>query len=104
MSQDRELLELAARAAGLPDTSEWTHFDWDVYGWNPLNDDGDAFRLAVKLRLKVTLGHSITMVEAPGIADVGVEHYEGAEVATRRAILRAAAEIGRLKPQPERSS
>ena len=76
---DRELLELAARAAGY-------EIEFDYYGdgrhgrfvigsgfppllWNPLTDDGDALRLAVKLRL-----------------------------ATRRAIVRAAAEIGRAMP------
>lgn len=43
---DRELLEKAARAAGVthPDVLR-THM---TSGWNPLVDDGDALRLAVK--------------------------------------------------------
>ncbi len=46
---DRELLEWAAKAAGLPDITGWTDADWDTYGWNLFTDDGDALRLAVKL-------------------------------------------------------
>lgn len=53
---DRELLEAAAEAAGI--AIEW---DGDLpipFGssieWNPLTDDGDALRLATKLRLNIT--------------------------------------------------
>lgn len=55
---DKELLEFAAKASGLPEcgwmgpafmyVKENTFTDW-----NPLEDDGDAFRLAVKLNLCV---------------------------------------------------
>jgi hypothetical protein len=94
---DREMLELAAKAAGLT--------PWYVLrgkpGWNPLEDDGDALRLAVKLRV---------LVDCEGYEDVAavVEGGSGAHVvepfgddrcaATRRAIVRAAAEIGRAMP------
>ena len=55
---DRELLELAARAAGY-DVAR--HSDDGasllLFGvqepWNPLTDDGDALRLAVKLEIHV---------------------------------------------------
>ena len=46
---DRELLEAAAKAAG------YVHYhpgDGFYQTWNPLTDDGDALRLAVKLGLQ----------------------------------------------------
>jgi hypothetical protein len=49
---DRELLELAAKAADLP----WEQ--WCINGdasWNPLIDDGDALRLAVKLGMYLNI-------------------------------------------------
>ena len=58
---DRELLELAAKAAGaeyevdVDDYSIWLHSEiGGVTGeWNPLTDDGDALRLAVTLSIGV---------------------------------------------------
>ena len=58
---DKELLELAAKAAGYE--ARWfgdvfcrdtklEPYPWR--GWNPLTDDGDALRLAVKLDRKST--------------------------------------------------
>ena len=95
---DRELLELAAKAAEIEGEWEW-HDDATMGGlytgstwlWNPLTDDGDALRLAVKLELHVM----------PGIAqtpDGGMhvdKNMDDPYAATRRAIVRAAAEIGR---------
>jgi hypothetical protein len=104
---DRELLELAAKAAGI---SVWwngrTCFLLEdgvaKYEWNPLDDDGTALRLAVRLEL---------WIFAPDIDDLKVhvrlrnEQVSVAEkvvdnpwVSTRRAIVRAAAEIGRGMP------
>lgn len=71
---DRELLELAAKAAGIRiDKSETNgggvgNYGFSVTGdamldwhnnirWNPLSDDGDALRLAVKLRLSIDHNH-----------------------------------------------
>jgi len=58
---DKELLELAAKAAGyeaygvsgLPSQKGGLvlYGAHDKYSWNPLEDDGDALRLAVKLEL-----------------------------------------------------
>ena len=58
---DRELLEKAAKAAGIEwygiagdDTSDCLYFDIgpdDVVEWNPLTNDGDALRLAVRLEI-----------------------------------------------------
>jgi len=101
---DKELLELAAKAAG---------YKWDWYGcsfhisidekrytsWNPLTDDGDALRLAVKLQIIV--GRYDNYVNASPLHDGAKEvviwsHNEkDPYAATRRAIVRAAAEIGR---------
>ena len=67
--------------------------------WNPLTDDGDALRLAVKLGLMlddVTKGYMSGHIVA--VSDGGT-CYEPREpdpyAATRRAIVRAAAEIGK---------
>lgn len=77
--------------------------------WNPLTDDGDALRLAVKLRL--TIKHDDPDAGGAGIAkdQAGAPTLDGngpwfrkewhkdsdPYAATRRAIVRAAAEIGR---------
>lgn len=86
---DRGLLELAAKAAGidhrrLPDA--WPErFDDDQ--WNPLIDDGDALRLAVKLNID----HG-----KPGMRlSIDWSPADDPYAATRRAIVRAAAEIGK---------
>ncbi len=104
---DRALLELAAKAAGIGD---WV---WDeqflcmkppphAYSlahtqkhWNPLTDDGDAMRLAVKLLFEIDMG----------LGCIAIRHSTGIKIleafnndpyaATRRAIVRAAAEIGK---------
>lgn len=85
---DRELLELAAKAAGI---------DMQQHcGWHPLYDDGDALRLAVKLEMQIDLRHSFHTVRVYGAAEGRID--EGAKdpyAATRRAIVRAAAEIGK---------
>jgi hypothetical protein len=31
--------------------------DYPIFKWNPLHDDGDALRLAVKLRLSIDHNH-----------------------------------------------
>ena len=68
----------------------------------PLTDDGDALRLAVNLGLLVYVFHdpAMTCIRLPGDRIGGkydeVEmHGNDQFAATRRAIVRAAAEIGR---------
>ena len=81
---DRELLELAAKACGYW-SNEYKCVDKLPHlGWNPLTDDGDALRLAVKLRIRVNT--DICFAEVP---------YEKQCAATRRAIVSAAAAIGK---------
>ena len=110
---DKELLTLAAKAAGFK--GRWLEDEFwsgiqgvfignaDVRFWNPLTDDEDAFRLAVKLRLDVmTDCPNSVCIEVPiGKKDnwitenTGDDSFENVLIATRRAIVRAAAEIGR---------
>ena len=112
---DRELLELAAKAAGLvigfsktsPEQGRpyvWNDEKKKGRWWDPRKDDGDALRLAVKLRIRLNreINCGCDIVEAIGPEDdnmscnCSTESIEGDPyAATRRAIVRAAAEIGR---------
>ncbi len=122
---DRELLELAAKAYWGDEIDDVVSIDWseedgciafthadnqDHNGldvamlWNPLNDAGDALRLVVKLRMQIIPG-TYNEVEATAYARAGAEeaheyvHYQqDLLAATRRAIVRAAAELGRSMP------
>jgi hypothetical protein len=99
---DRELLELAAFAA---DIKTSLHKETDslwIDGprvWNPITDDGDALRLAVKLRLDICRPHADYHSVCVWLDQRGdfVEQEVGEDpyAATRRAIVRAAAEIGK---------
>ena len=116
---DRELLELAAKAAGYKVRwhERWgCHVHVDPHNidsppttagqrhvWVPLNDDGDALRLAVRLNIEIHLDLTVgSVVTAFMIGKLGHNTFE--EVgenedcpyrSTRRAIVRAAAEIGK---------
>ncbi len=104
---DRELLELAARAAGyqfsysyhslaipviLAETGRWRQ-------WDPRHDDGDALRLAVKLGLVVTPDreNQRTLVSNQAGHEYCAIYWGklGEMAATRLAITEAAAEIGK---------
>ena len=100
---DKELIELAAKAAGhnYKPKSGCIVVDGIPGVWNPLEDDGDALRLAVKLRVQVTPG-AFRNNEFAAYACGGIvtREYKAPTIkdefaATRRAIVRAAAEIGR---------
>ena len=109
MMDDRELLKLAANAAGMMFiddresglTIQRGHDGCPYnYAWNPLTDDGDAMRLAVKLRLTLLLeipriGIGPTLPGVEMYVDEGEDEY----AATRRAIVRAAAELARAGAQ-----
>jgi hypothetical protein len=115
MTTDRELLELAAKAAGIelqpfaikPATGDGDGFvgymvDAGVWprGWfNPLTDDGDALRLAVKLQLEIGFGVDTRVYSFRRLTAVGAGENTGSDwyAATRRAIVRAAAELGKEK-------
>ena len=103
---DRELLELAAKAAGL--SLLWSRLeDADLsprladsfFNWNPLTDDGDALRLVVALRLHVKPGKYIgdgctVETQRDGIAGC-TAFYDDKQEQMRRAIVLTAAEIGK---------
>ena len=114
---DKELLEKAAKAAEIeivglvdkmicqPDHRTGGFIIRNDRGgdscWNPLTDDGDALRLAVKLDLYVTQDgdwcdvfyntDKTTNISTYLYIDANNDPY----AATRRAIVRAAAEIGK---------
>ena len=111
MNTDRELLIDAAKAAGAEVTGmrgsdpiygmpkELPDGSTEYARWNPLTDDGDALRLAVKLRMDVEPWiHGDSAFSRVLCQEVLIDepHYaEDPYAATRRAITRAAAEIGR---------
>ena len=86
---DKELLELAAKAAEI----EWDEFTLDC--WNPLLSNGDALRLAVKLEMLLDLCGDETAAYCQEWCREKKEN--DAYATTRRAIVRAAAEVGKLK-------
>ncbi len=95
------MLELAAKAAGQERSAAgdlWSNARGQL--WDPLGDDGDALRLAVRL--------GITMYPAEGVHDsataawadpssewVVADRTDDPFADMRRAITRAAAEIGK---------
>jgi hypothetical protein len=115
---DRELLELAARAAVELGSSRFSQIEFVVQSadggfdpWNPLKHDGDALRLAVATRLRVSIGAYGCAVQweylsLSGWIEERRPREEGAgkhpiaviQEATRRAITRAAAVIGEQMP------
>ena len=102
MRTDRELLELAAKAAGYKVAWEGGGTTgWMAGGtwWNPLTDDGDALRLAVKLEMDVFIrGGRWTEAVCPMSKPQKVLHDTDPCAATRCAITLAAAAVGEAKP------
>ena len=100
---DKELLEAAARAAGIK--GEWddgcpgfvTSFNKGTMQFtlfDPLTDDGDALRLAVKLKMDVKQWESNSIAVAVWDKHATEDATQDRYNATRRAIVRAAAAIG----------
>lgn len=113
---DRELLELAAKAAGIE--VRWT--DSDIYRgsflrkvvpapqspcsewlyWRPLHDDGDALRLAMKLGICIQFipecDTACAYQERSTTGEPFNVHVAAlGDIETRRVITQAAAEIGK---------
>ncbi len=102
---DRELLELAAKAAGIQFSelgggaryAPQPGIMQPYVPWNPLAEDGDALRLVVKCNLHVCVGYGSV---SACLQDDGSFHRieeikDDPYAATRRAIVRTAAEIGK---------
>lgn len=105
---DQELLTYAAKAIDL----KWLSYHHskglccrdDKYGglieyyWNPLFNDADAFQLMVKLNLAVEVCNENSKVFFGDFGEFKRSTYSNStdkESATRRAIVMAAAEIGK---------
>jgi hypothetical protein len=121
---DRELLELAAKAVGMdvlldgipwPKESVGWFFNQVGYNppalydrasplrrmWAPLTDDADALRLAVKLGMDVDVSFDVTFIRHDSVPSLAIDHGDDKYGATRRAIVMAAAEVGKtIIPQP----
>ena len=107
MFDRRKLLEFAAKAAGkqLVYCEAWRgmakydehekFYDYDTY-WNPLRNDREAFLLMVDCHIEVVFGYkSITVRHASGFKIIRT--FDGDPYAAfRLAIVRAAAEIGKM--------
>ena len=121
MITDRELLELAAKAAGYTTNHPWNAerltmnppvdalVVQDANGlvhtaWNPLDDSGAAMNLAVDLDLAIipypiyNKQKHFVLVQKKNLDEPRFEkmelHGDDPRAATRRAIVRAAASIG----------
>jgi hypothetical protein len=113
---DKQLLKDAAKAAGIKLVFDSYGLPRDCTGmapamnilsakvWNPIDDDGDALWLSVMLRLSVQLSQRISaswVCNDRGDNIAEVQHDDAVNfdpyAATRRAIVMAAAEIGRSK-------
>ena len=98
---DRELLEAAAKAGGVP-IGAWYAYSNAFYRtgeraeWNPLTDDGDALRLACTLRMSLnfsTAKNGPDTAYADPLADVIAVPTDWTPATMRRAIVRAAAAL-----------
>lgn len=109
MSDDRELLELAAKAISKDllgynwyqekyNTEEFGYIQYAgdaTHIWNPLRFDGDALRLAVKLDIGIHGNFPKDAVVCfDGRRVIEPKEHNNPMVAVRRAIVRAAATIG----------
>ncbi|UZZ64558.1 hypothetical protein [Curvibacter phage PCA1] len=115
MSTTRELLELAAVAMGYTTTHKWNserlalippvdalvvHKDGELVttGWNPSEESGHSFDMAIKLKLHIGVeSHTISAWHSDDFGNfqtVTIAHF-GERAAGRRAVLLAAAHIGR---------
>lgn len=91
MTTDRKLLELAAKAAGIDLAEIADKYEADWMGvWNPLEIRSNAFDLMVTLELESTFDNGQVHV-GNATEPFGLDK----SAAARRAIVRAAAEIGR---------
>jgi hypothetical protein len=98
---DRELLELAANAAGIQLEGESPYggfWVWDEQRqahetWNPLDDGSDALGLAVMCGIDILQADEAAIARFVG-GEIVVEHGDDPHTATHIAIVRAAAQIG----------
>lgn len=104
---DQELLTYAAKAVGISleweyDPAKWQpmYYEGKTYhSFDPLTSDAEAFQLMVKLSIRVLCyvgnGDDYTTVTFDDHDRITLDHNNDALAATRRAIVMAAAEIGK---------
>lgn len=101
---DNELLILSAKSVGFDldyrHGSDAFYYDDPETGrerWDPLNDDGQAFRLYVELELDVLFYRKhVDVCDNTKSENVSRENFTaGKRVSVRRAIVHRAAEIGK---------
>ena len=92
---DQELLTMAAKAAGYEALANGQAYSPEAgsFDWNPLTDDGYALRLAVQLFRDIHFWYFENSVSVGN--ELRVACGDDPCAAARRAIVRAAAEIGR---------
>jgi len=89
--EKKELIKLAAKASRI-DINKITG------GWNPVDDDADAFKLAVKLEFDIQQDtDSVYVLYWFDQSMKDVEAITNRFAATRLAITKAAAEIGKTR-------
>ncbi len=112
---NRQLLELAATASGWMPNDSWAwcanagkngafcyRLNGEMIVWKPLDDNADAFSLAVKLRIEIAYNEEHKCVcrfwtNTKGFTAVAEQIGNDPCAATRRAIVRAAAKIAIAK-------
>lgn len=96
---DKELLELAAKAIGGKYLASCISMDGgnNYDDWEPLIDDGDALRLAIKIGalIEINEAYALSYCHAKFTQRMIVDHGYDSDAATRRAIVLCAAEIGK---------
>lgn len=110
MSTDRELLEFAAKGARLKGSwnrevacirllpGKKTPYGMVYSYWDPLSDGDAALRLAANLGLSISTFGQVDVTSPDDLIcciELPEEHAGDVHAATRRAIVRAAAEIGK---------
>lgn len=120
--EEKRLLEMAAKAYWADEIDDVCSIRWleddqcigythgdnqdhngadQEFRWNPLEEDADALRLAVKLEMRLELDNHWRRASAQQIPNgqwFTVGHDGDPCAATRRAIVRAAADIGEKMP------
>lgn len=100
---DKEVIELAAKAywnnevpPHIPCGENGLMFIHGGVWWIPLEDDGDAFRLAVKLNLSYSVNGEYVVVHGDGWPNLVIHRFTGEVIdAVRLAIVMAAAKLGK---------
>jgi hypothetical protein len=101
---DKEMMELAAKAAGVTIKYNYIGTQDARCPWNPLNEDGDRYRLIKTLKINIDFSDQCAWKRMPNgdlIQEFWHEEGDYADPSLgdeAHAVLRAAAEIGKAMP------